>query len=197
MRHESGGFEMNKFCLNAGAITLIALGHLATPLIAEDGNQALRSIAEEQTKDAFDQAISKFRKAAQEKNSHVFDKESNDMERVIDAIKSLYYNDAYSLYICMKVAAAETAPSGDKSIQTMRNCHEKRNSAQRNTVKILMQYNSLFMRNKEKAKQCELKSRLFDAEIEFPPFDFLKQSDGRDNLYDYSLMNQCLLSITQ
>ena len=40
---------------------------------------------------------------------------------------------------------------------------------------------------------CELKSRLFDAEIEFPPFDFLKQSGGRDNLYDYNLMNQCLL----
>jgi hypothetical protein len=75
MRHESGGFEMNRFCLNAGAITLIALGHLATPLIAEEGNQALRSIAEEQTKDAFDQAVSKFRKAAQEKNSQVFDKE--------------------------------------------------------------------------------------------------------------------------
>jgi len=188
---------MNRFCFNAGAITLIALGHLATPLIAEEGNQALRSIAEEQTKDAFDQAVSKFRKAAQEKDSHVFDKEPNDMERVIDAIKSLYYNDAYSLYICMKVAAAETTPSGDESIQKMRNCHEKRNSAQRNTVKILMQYTSLFTRNKEKAKQCELKSRLFDAEIEFPPFDFLKQSDGRDNLYDYSLMNQCLLSITQ
>ena len=186
---------MNRFCFNAGAITLIALGHLATPLIAEEGNQALRSIAEKQTKDAFDQAVSKIREAAQEKNSQ--DKESNDVERVIDAIKSLYYNDAYSLYICMKVAAAETAPSGDESIQKMRNCHEKRNSAQRNTVKILMQYNSLFMRNKEKAKQCELKSRLFDAEIEFPPFDFLKQSDGRDNLYDYSLMNQCLLSITQ
>jgi hypothetical protein len=197
MRHESGRFEMNRFCFNAVAITLIALGHLATPLIAKEGNQALRSIAEQQTKDAFDQAVSKFRKAAQEKDSHVFDKEPNDMERVIDAIKSLYYNDAYSLYICMKVAAAETAPSGDESIQTKRNCYEKRNSAQRNTVKILMQYTSLFTRNKEKAKQCELKSRLFDAEIEFPPFDFLKQSDGRDNLYDYSLMNQCLLSITQ
>ena len=188
---------MNRFCFNAVAITLIALGHLATPLIAEEGNQALRSIAEQQTKDAFDQAVSKFRKAAQEKDPHVFDKEPNDMERVIDAIKSLYYNDAYSLYICMKVAAAETAPSGDESIQTKRNCYEKRNSAQRNTVKILMQYTSLFTRNKEKAKQCELKSRLFDAEIEFPPFDFLKQSDGRDNLYDYSVMNQCLLSIAQ
>ena len=80
---------MNRLCLNAGAITLVALVHLATPLIAEEANQALRSIAEEQTKYAFDQAISKFRKAAQEKNSHVFDKESNDMERVIDAIKSL------------------------------------------------------------------------------------------------------------
>ena len=79
---------MNRLCFNAVAITLIALGHLATPLIAEEGNQALRSIAEKQTKDAFDQAVSKFRKAAQEKNSHVFDKESNDMERVIDAIKS-------------------------------------------------------------------------------------------------------------
>jgi hypothetical protein len=67
MRHESGGFEMNRLCLNAGAITLVALVHLATPLIAEEANQALRSIVEEQTKYAFDQAISKFRKAAQEK----------------------------------------------------------------------------------------------------------------------------------
>ena len=188
---------MQQLCRNAGVITLIAFVHLTTPLIAEEANQALRSIAEEQTREAFDQAVSKFRKAAQEKNSHVFEKEPNDMERTIDAIKSLYYNDAYSLYICMKVAVAEAAPSGDEPIQKMRNCHQKRNFAQRNTVKILMQHFSLFMSNKEKAKQCELESRLFDAEIEFPPFDFLKQLDGRDNLYDYSLMNQCLLSITQ
>ena len=188
---------MRRLCLNAGAIALIAFGHLTTPLIAEEANQALRSIAEKQTKEAFDQAVSKFRKAAQEKDSHVLQKGPNDMERTIDAIKSLYYNDAYSLYICMKMAAAEAAPSGDEPIQKMRSCHEKRNFAQRYTVKILTQYYSLFTSNKEKAKECEQQSRLFDAEIEFPPFDFLKQSDGRDNLYDYRLMNQCLLSITQ
>ena len=97
----------------------------------------------------------------------------------------------------MKVAAAEAAPSGGEPIQKMRSCHEKRNFAQRDTVKILTQYYALFVSNKDKAKECEQQSRLFEAEIEFPPFDFLKQSDGRDNLYDYSLMNQCLLSITQ
>ncbi len=42
-----------------------------------------------------------------------------------------------------------------------------------------------------------LKSRLFDAEIEFPPFDFLKQSNGRDALYNYALLNTCLQSIGQ
>ena len=90
------------------------------------------------------------------------------MERTIDAIKSLYFNDAYSLYICMKVAAAETAPSGGEPIQKMRNCHEKRNSAQRDTVKILTQYYALFTSNKEKAKQCEQKSRLLTRRSNFP-----------------------------
>ena len=75
MRHEDPEeFEMNRFLLSCGSHHANRLGHLATPLIAEEGNQAFRSIAEEQTKDEVDQAVSKFRKAAQEKDSHVLTK---------------------------------------------------------------------------------------------------------------------------
>ena len=67
---------MRQLCLNAGAIALIAFGHLTTPLIAEEANQALRSIAEKQTKEGFDQAVSKVREAAQKKTRMHFKKDT-------------------------------------------------------------------------------------------------------------------------
>jgi len=53
-------------------------------------------------------------------------------------------------------------------------------------------YSSLFRGEKE--IKCELKARLFDAEIEFPPFDFLQLSDGQNALLDFKALNACLLS---
>src|SRR5271169_4470526 len=53
-------------------------------------------------------------------------------------------------------------------------------------VKIETDYAALLRRNLEKGDACLVRSRLFDAELEFPPFDFLRQSDGKDELYDYA-----------
>ena len=41
------------------------------------------------------------------------------------------------------------------------------------------------------AKQCEMRARLFDGELEFPPFDFLN-GDG-PTLFDFEKWHACLL----
>jgi len=40
------------------------------------------------------------------------------------------------------------------------------------------------------ATQCEMRARLFDAELEFPPFDFLK---GELALFDFEKLNACVI----
>ena len=54
---------------------------------------------------------------------------------------------------------------------------------------ITTDYASVVLRRTAK---CELKARMFEAEIEFPPFEFLKTSGT--GLMDFKVMNACLLS---
>ena len=41
------------------------------------------------------------------------------------------------------------------------------------------------------AKQCEMRARLFDGELEFPPFDFLNGDEPA--LFDFEKWHECLL----
>ena len=40
------------------------------------------------------------------------------------------------------------------------------------------------------AQRCEMGARLFDAELEFPPFDFLKEELA---LFDFEKLNACVI----
>ena len=45
---------------------------------------------------------------------------------------------------------------------------------------------------RERLAKCEMQSRLFDAEIEFPPYDFLKRNGIF--LFDFAKYNACVTS---
>jgi hypothetical protein len=105
-----------------------------------------------------------------------------------DAIKDLFYNKAYHLYVCAK--------SNDEW-KTVQLCYDQHNKEMVKGIKIMTQYTSLLASKGTKEAECELKARLFDAELEFPAFDFLKRVSGPDALYDYTLMSACFLNIIQ
>ena len=156
---------------------------------AEESLRSLRSLIEEQIKDEFDKAISGI---ANDPNLKT--KNAQEAEAAKEVFKLLFYNKAYNVYACTKSMAHSSATPAEWSAKSER-CWREHNEEAAKMIKIATGYDALFS-NKE-AMKCELKARLFDAEFEFPPFDFLKTSKGRDYLFDFKLLNACLVSIVQ
>jgi hypothetical protein len=101
----------------------------------------------------------------------------NEVKMAKEGLQSLSYNKAYNHYRCY----LEHAPSVEKGDE----CIQER-------VKHFLVYNNLtrdyFSSVAGRTKQCEMQSRLFEAEIEFPPYSFLKGA----HLFDFQHMNECL-----
>ncbi len=133
-----------------------------------------------------------FQKAAIARNPRVMETEPQEMEVATDGIRMLFYNKAYNQYFCFSTLLVQPGKTADDALA----CAYARNIELAKHVKIVSDYEALIKSKAAKATQCFLKSRLFDAEIEFPPFDFLRTSDGKDNtLYDYKALNLCLISV--
>jgi len=190
---------MNRITLLAAVIGLVfPIGVVLVHAGTDDPNYIiLKKIIEPQIKEEFEKDLSLFREEALKNDPRFLEKNSRDVELVTDEIKSRFYNKAYNLYVCVKTLAADASLSNDERSKRLPGCYLDRNKELAKNFKMMTEYLSLFMSQAGKTEQCMLKSRLFDAEIEFPPFDFLKQSNGRDALYNYPLLNTCLQSIGQ
>jgi hypothetical protein len=119
-----------------------------------------------------------------------------DRQVIEDWIKGLFYNKAYNFFFCIKSAGGQPS-SGTERLSGAETCYEERNKQAAKVTTIMIQYASLLLSKPKEVVQCDLQARLFDAEIDFPPFDFLKQSSGRDALYDNAAMSACLMSINR
>ena len=98
----------------------------------------------------------------------------------------LIYNKAYIYYSC--IVSLGPAATTDEVISDCVNEPIAETIAANN---FMTDYLPLIERN-PKALKCELKTRLFKAEVEFPPYNFLL-GEGI-HLYDFKEMRACLIS---
>ena len=104
----------------------------------------------------------------------------------------LYYNRAYIFFSCFlsldpALALGDTA----KTQQALSDCVREPLKEMTASLKLVTDYGPLFLRN-PKAMKCELKARLFKAELEFPAYDFL--ASDKVYLYDHKTLGACLIS---
>jgi hypothetical protein len=171
------------------AVALVTHGNISVAQPATDSK--LRSLIEPTTKEGYEKAISDIDKIPKLKPLT-----PKDAESVTDFFKGKFYNAAYSQYHCTKVAMQQSSLSATEQFDYADTCYRKAQQDYAKTMKIISQYEALLKAtDPRKEAACELKARLFDAEFEFPPYDFLKQSVGQDILYDYAIFSSCLTSI--
>jgi hypothetical protein len=163
----------------------------------DDDAKRLRPFIERQMKQEFDAGIADFMKLALSNNPHFLDKQDHEVELAKDAVKGLFYNKAYHLYVCAKSIGVGWRVLSDDEWKKVQLCYDQHNKEMLKGIKIMTQYTSLLASKAAKEEECELKARLFDAELDFPPFDFLRRSDGADKLFDFAVMTACFLSINQ
>jgi hypothetical protein len=174
-------------------ITIIAIAFgLTIGLTSANAEDNLRSLIETQIKGEFDVGLQQFREIALANNPAAV-ANSHDWTLATDFVKSTFYNKAYNYYFCSKINQTDVSSSSEQKEQSYSSCLSERGKGLLIAYKIGTQYNDL-LRGRA-GLQCELRARLFNAEIEFPPFDFLKQSNGQDALYDYTILNDCFKSI--
>jgi hypothetical protein len=126
----------------------------------------LRIVLESTAKAEFDAQVAAINPKANEQQR----------ENVTNALKLVEYNRIYGAYTCMLAS-----PRGKDAILA---CQAK-------FLKELRRFSVLISTiTRERIKGCETRHRLFEAEIEFPPYGFLKGPIS--HLFDLSKFNECL-----
>jgi hypothetical protein len=123
-------------------------------------------------------------------------REPRQVQIAIDSVKSIFYNKAYNHYLCQNIVASESGLSDGDRLNKFQDCYNVRNVALQKHITALAQYAPVLVGQPEKAESCMEKGRLTSAEAEFPPFDFLKQTNGKDALFDYAKVLACLQTIS-
>jgi hypothetical protein len=126
----------------------------------------LRIVLESTAKAEFDARVAAINPKANEQQR----------ENVTNALKLVEYNRIYGAYTCMLAS-----PRDKDAILT---CQAK-------FLKELRRFSVLISTiTRERIRECETHHRLFEAEIEFPPYEFLKGPIS--HLFDLSKFDECL-----
>ena len=99
-----------------------------------------------------------------------------DMQLAAQGIKSMLYNVAYSKYRCIL--------ENVDSAQNTQLCFEKARREQMMWVESVRSTGMIA----PVGVRCDTESRLFGAEIEFPPYSFF----GEASLFDFARLTECL-----
>jgi hypothetical protein len=107
-----------------------------------------------------------------------------------EGIKIILYNKAVSKTLCYE----QTVPSSkkpDEWEQKFKECASAKTAQLGKFIKLMTDHDYVRLLGLKYVK-CELKTRDFENESRFPPYDFLQFTDG-PKLLDLGLMNECLL----
>jgi hypothetical protein len=114
---------------------------------------------------------------------------SDKIKEGFKAIQFILYNKAVSKALCYE----QTVPASkkpDEWEQQYKECASAKMAQLIKYTKLMTDYAPLI--GNLKYLRCELKTRDFANESRFPPYDFLRNSDG-PKLLDLELTNGCLL----
>jgi hypothetical protein len=151
-------------------------------------DQKIRSLIEREIKTEFDNSLAALMKAAEARGKT---NDAHKMELAVDGIKDMFYNKAYGLYRCVKEADGLKTSAAEKW-DRMEACNKTTGLLIMKAYKIMSEYPSSLLGKWE--VNCEFKALLFDAEIEFPPFDYLKTTATSNTLIDHNRLIDCFLS---
>lgn len=116
---------------------------------------------------------------------------SSDRADAEKGIKGLLYNIAVAKAICVEQAFSR-ATSVDQRMEVMNKCLKEKTDEYLKFSKA-SEYASVVPRLK--SARCEMRSRDYDGELRFPPFEFLRGPDKREpHLFDHKALLECLLS---
>ena len=117
---------------------------------------------------------------------------SDEQRKVaIARIKLAMYNKSYINFKCWLSAIFDAQETGRETLdQTkLEDCAKGPLSQLYTNYKIWVDYRRAM--EPITAKRCEMRARLFDGELEFPPFDFLNGNEP--TLFDFEKWHACLL----
>jgi hypothetical protein len=150
----------------------VALGILvaATSLSYSQGRTTqqifLRIVLESKAKAEFESTVAKINPKATEQQR----------EDVTNALKLVQYNKVYGAYRCVLASPADK--------DAILACQAK-------FLKELRRFSGLISTiRRERIRECEIRHRLHEAEIEFPPYEFLRGPIS--HLFDLSKFDECL-----
>ena len=148
-------------------ITTVMLVCLLTSAAAaqtsvDERNKRFREDLEAQSVTDTDRALKELLAQAKDKGTE------DERRQAAEGVKGLLYNMAYIKYHCVTTTNAEQF--GDDLFIYSR---------------LVVDYSAALA---ERSVQCEIQSRLYEAENEFPPFPIWKDA----KLFDFARMNKCL-----
>jgi hypothetical protein len=138
--------------------------------------QVLRAEMERDSQKEFEEMKKEAWKRSKDQNPSVEVRNMAD-----NFMKMIFYNRKYNEYLCVT-----TTLTGDTEVFAQ--CINGRSAQIAKFIKMADYIPSL---DPPKANRCEVLSRMFEAEFEFPPFDYLKGE--RINLFDFEKFNECLM----
>ena len=171
---------MYRFVFIGCILLLPTIGH------AENSNkgpspEVTRALLENVVREEIDQARKTLFERAKERYPSDFKKQ----EMAVEGLKFVFYNKAYIYYSCAR------SLKGNFAGQPFFDCASDRLQGAQEAIK-LSEYTSLL--GNPMILRCELKARLFKAEIEFQPYDFLVREHNGNALVDFEKLNACLLA---
>lgn len=154
----------------------VGLG-IAQAQTAQDLKSFIRSYLEPEIRETFD----KFDGIVEKRiaDGVISAPSPREREMAIMGVKNLLYYKSYSLYECIIKFRSDDA--------ALKACEARVISAIAKQFGLAEYADVVSNKN---SRLCEMKSRLFEKEIEFPPFDFLAGAQ----LYDIEKLNECILA---
>ena len=120
-------------------------------------------------------------------------KNGSDEQRkaAIAGIKLAMYNKSYINFKCLLTAIYDAQEADRETLDEtkLEHCAKGPLSQLYTNYKMLVDYRKAM--EPITAKRCEMRARLFDSELEFPPFDFLNGDEPA--LFDFEKWHECLL----
>lgn len=146
-------------------------GAVVAQTLSSDHKKVLRDMLETDFAKETQTAIEEFFAEAKNKGTE------EERRLAIRGIKGMLYNKAYNQYRC--ILAHPT------SFPDVQECSAKANRDLAVYFRLATQY---FSTVAKRSMQCEMQSRLFEEEIDFPPYPFFEGA----RLFDHARMTECL-----
>ncbi len=178
----------------AGMVACVALSAIfiiptSSAEVSPSMSKKIYDIVEKATREDFDLAQQGAIEEKQRKVKAGLPPLSSEETRKGDsALQFILYNKAYNHFVCAE-KASEHISSGDSS-RILERCSNERH---RHFLKFLKMTDDPSAFDLQKIVKCQIKTRDYDGEQRFPPFDFLK---GWDNakLFEFEALNECILA---